>query len=431
MRNPITSTLATLGLAFFAASGFAACSAVPEESEEFIDENPMEDDYALGDFDRHTIITDGEMLDTNALTAAKVDAFLKKPYPHLSNEGSCLSRMTFGGKSAGTVIVETSKKYGLNPLFILTHLQKESSLIGNKSATCSTTKLNKAFGCGCPDYQACDPAYSGFVKQLDCAGKLTRSYLDDLKTKGATIANWKVGVGKKTLDQYVIKPSGQAAAALYTYTPWVGDKSYDGNAPPFGNYLFWKVWRGYAKTTGYNGPGAACDAVFADICSSPYRADIEWLAAEGITSGCDPVKKLYCPDGELSRGQMADFLARALNLPDGPDAFDDDDGTPFEASINAIAAAGITSGCSADGTKYCPDAALTRGETAAFLAKAFGFAQGPDAFVDDEASPYEESINAIAAAGISSGCNAAKKEFCPDLKVTRATTALFLHRAMK
>lgn len=433
MKTSIQSILAILGIACFAASGAAACSAVPDESgnEAIGDENPMEDDFALGDFDRHTIILDAEMLDTNTFSAAQVDAFLKKPYPHLSNEGSCLSRMTFSGKSAGTVIVDTSKKYGLNPLFILTHLQKESSLIGNKSATCSATKLNKAFGCGCPDNQACDPSYSGFEKQLDCAGKLTRRYIDDLNAKGYTIANWKVGVAKKTLDQYMITPAAQAAAVLYTYTPWVGDKSYAGNAPPFGNYLFWKVWRGYAKTLGYTGPAAGCDAVFTDICGSPYRADIEWLAAQGLTSGCDSIKKLYCPDADLTRGQMADFLARALQLPAGPDQFSDDDGSPFEASINAIAAAGITSGCSADGTQFCPDASLTRGEMAAFLTKAFNLPPGDDVFVDDDASPYQDAINSIAAAGITSGCDAAKQLFCPDMKVTRAHMATFLHRAMK
>ncbi|WP_170319745.1 S-layer homology domain-containing protein [Polyangium spumosum] len=410
----------------------AGCIAEPGDEGALDDENPMMEDFALGDFDRHAIIPDAEMLDPQAFTAAEVDAFLKKPYPHLHSSGSCLSRMTFGGKTAGTVIAETSVKYGLNPLFVLTHLQKESSLIGNTSATCPKSRLDKAFGCGCPDNAPCNPAYVGFDKQLDCAGKLTRGYLDDLAAGSTTIAGWKVGAGKKTLDGYTITPKGKAAAVLYTYTPWVGDKASGGNNPPFGNYLFWKVWGGYAKTLGYDGPGPVCDAVFVDVCGSTHRTAIEWLAEAGLTKGCDATKKLFCPDANVTRGQMADFLARALQLPPGPDKFTDDDGSIFEASINAVAAAGITSGCSADGTRFCPSDDITRGQMAAFLTKAFALpASSVDAFVDDETSQFEGAINALAAAGITSGCDVAKQLYCPDAKVTRAQMATFLYRSMQ
>jgi hypothetical protein len=418
------------GLLAIGATLGMGCAADSDDAE--LDENPMMADFAIGDFDRNQLMPDAEMLDADAFTAAEVDAFLKKPYPQLSNEGSCLSRMTFGGKSAGTAIVATSKKYGLNPLFIMTHLQKESSLIGNTAATCSASKLAKAFGCGCPDNAACDPAYSGFEKQLDCAGKLTRSYLDDLGAGKTTIAGWKVGSPKKTLDAYTVTPKGKAAAVLYTYTPWVGDVASGGNAPPFGNYLFWKVWGGYAKTIGYDGPGPVCDAVFVDVCGTVHRPDIEWVATKGITSGCDAQKKLYCPKSNVTRGQMADFLARALMLPAGPDAFTDDETSPFEASINAVAAAGITSGCNAAGTNFCPNDEITRGQMAVFLAKGFKLpAASANAFTDDETSPYQASINALAAAGVTSGCDAAKKLYCPDAKVTREQLATFLRRSME
>jgi hypothetical protein len=181
---------------------------------------------------------------------------------------------------------------------------------------------------------------------------------------------------------------------------------------------------GFAK-----GPSCACDAVFADICGSAFRNDIEWLAAEGLTNGCDPEGKLYCPDAAVSRGQMAAFLAGVLDLPDGPDAFVDDEGSPFEGAINAIAAAGITKGCSDDPAKYCPDEQVTRGQLAVFLAAAKDLPAGPDAFVDDEGSPFEDAINAIAAAGITSGCDAKQKLYCPDQVVSRGQTAAFLHAA--
>ncbi len=178
------------------------------------------------------------------------------------------------------------------------------------------------------------------------------------------------------------------------------------------------------------GATSECNATFKDICGSPYEADIEWLAAEGYTSGCDPVEQLYCPDADLTREQMAGFLAAALELPPGPDEFTDDESSPFEAAINAIAAAGITAGCDAAGTQFCPTGTVTRGQMATFLARAFHLPPGPDAFVDDDGSVHEDSINRIAAAGITAGCDAVNHLFCPDAKVSRGQVATFLHRAM-
>ena len=120
------------------------------------------------------------------------------------------------------------------------------------------------------------------------------------------------------------------------------------------------------------GASCACDAVFEDICGSAYRKDIEWLKARGLTNGCDAKGNLYCPDKTVSRGQMASFLSGAMGLPDGPDAFVDDDGSPYEEAINAIAKAGITTGCDAQKKLYCPDQAVSRGQMAAFLHVAFG-----------------------------------------------------------
>jgi hypothetical protein len=179
------------------------------------------------------------------------------------------------------------------------------------------------------------------------------------------------------------------------------------------------------------GQPAACAAVFKDICDSPYEADIEWLVAQGLTSGCDAAADLYCPTADVSRGQVAAMLAEGLDLPAGPDAFTDDDGSPFEAAINAVAAAGISGGCNAAGTQFCPDAPIKRGQLASFLSKAFNLPAGPDAFTDDNGSSHEAAINAVAAAGISSGCDAAKKLYCPLVAVSREEIASFLHRAFE
>lgn len=98
---------------------------------------------------------------------------------------------------------------------------------------------------------------------------------------------------------------------------------------------------------------------------------INALAEAGIAGGCDPVAKRFCPTANVTRAQMALFLDRAIEPPLPPtsiDFFDDDDGKTGEAAINRLAAAGITGGC---GTrKYCPTANVTRGQMAAFLRRA-------------------------------------------------------------
>jgi len=46
--------------------------------------------------------------------------------------------------------------------------------------------------------------------------------------------------------------------------------------------------------------------------SSPQFQFIEALYASGVTAGCGSGN--YCPDAPLTRGQMAVFLAKALGL---------------------------------------------------------------------------------------------------------------------
>ena len=54
---------------------------------------------------------------------------------------------------------------------------------------------------------------------------------------------------------------------------------------------------------------------FNDVpASHPFFQFIEALKASGITGGCQASPPLYCPDAPLTRGQMAVFLAKGLGL---------------------------------------------------------------------------------------------------------------------
>jgi hypothetical protein len=174
---------------------------------------------------------------------------------------------------------------------------------------------------------------------------------------------------------------------------------------------------------------------FVDDDTSVHETDIERFAELGITLGCNPpVNDRYCPNDTVTRGQMAAFLNRALGLPaTTADHFVDDNGSTFEADINAIADAGITLGCNPPvNDRYCAGDTVTRGQMAAFLKRAFALpATTTDFFVDDNGSTFEADINAIADAGITLGCNPPVNDrYCPTQNVTRGQMASFMVRAI-
>ncbi len=166
-----------------------------------------------------------------------------------------------------------------------------------------------------------------------------------------------------------------------------------------------------------------------DARFSTFKGDIEWAYAEGITTGCSAER--FCPNDLVTRAQMASFLSRALGLTGTPpDAFVDDETSSHELDINRIAAAGLTTGCNAVQHLYCPNANVRRDEMASFLSRALELTGNPpNAFVDDNGNTHELNINRIAAAGITNGCNIPQQLYCPSQFVTRGQMAAFLHRA--
>jgi hypothetical protein len=175
---------------------------------------------------------------------------------------------------------------------------------------------------------------------------------------------------------------------------------------------------------------------FIDDDGNVHEGYIEAIAAEGITRGCNPPDNdRYCPADPVSRGEMAAFLTRALGLSgSAADEFVDDDDSVFENDINALAAAGITRGCNPpDNDRFCPDGNVTRGQMAAFLVRAMGYTDPGegDLFTDDDDSVFENDIDRLGTAGVTRGCNPPDNDrFCPDDLVLRDQMASFLGRAL-
>jgi hypothetical protein len=183
--------------------------------------------------------------------------------------------------------------------------------------------------------------------------------------------------------------------------------------------------------------GVGLSGRFTDDDTSVHERDIEAIAGTDVTRGCNPPANThFCPTQIVNRGQMAAFLHRGLVTELTPTLeveFADDEGSEFEADIEWLAAVGVTKGCNPPAnTRYCPTRAVTRGEMAAFLVRALGLTdRGSVDFVDDDDSVFEADIERLAAAGITLGCNPPDNtRFCPTRNLTRGEMASLLARAL-
>lgn len=175
---------------------------------------------------------------------------------------------------------------------------------------------------------------------------------------------------------------------------------------------------------------------FCDDDGLVFEPDIEWMVVGSLTSGCDAANARFCPEAEVTRGEMAAFMHRGfrdtVEVAYDPAAFDDTGESLFVDDIAWLSATGVTRGCGP--ASFCPEDAVTRGQLAAFLVRALGLTDAGegDLFVDDDYSAFAGDIDRLATAGITSGCNQPIGDrFCPEDLVTRGQMAAFLHRALR
>jgi subtilisin family serine protease len=121
------------------------------------------------------------------------------------------------------------------------------------------------------------------------------------------------------------------------------------------------MWRSKGR------PAPTTTAAFEDVVAdATYGTAVDWLAEQEITLGCTATS--YCPDGTVTRAEMAAFLWRLQDSPEGsaPAGFDDVPEDAFYGdAVDWLLAAGITTGCTT--SSYCPQGAVTRAEIFTFL----------------------------------------------------------------
>ncbi len=207
-------------------------------------------------FNKNDIISDWEMEDYTSMTLKRIKAFLQAQGGALSNY---ITTDTDGqAKSAAEIIYNAAQQYRLSPKFIITHVQKESSLVTNGSSTSSLLDWAMGFGV-CDGCSKDDPRvikYKGFAKQIYAAAdRIRNGYLADLESKNSTISGWGVGRSKTTSDGIAVTPANKATAVLYTYTPWVG--YYGGRSNVGGNSLFYDIWQRWFASSSLLYPSGA------------------------------------------------------------------------------------------------------------------------------------------------------------------------------
>lgn len=141
---------------------------------------------------------------------------------------------------------------------------------------------------------------------------------------------------------------------------------------------------------------------FSDLPGDPPEEDvfleaIGQLDQAGIIDGL--LDGTYNPNGNVTRGQMAKFIANAIEfltgeeLADGDDAFTDDDTSVFEMFINELFEAGVVVG--RPNGDYEPLEFVSRRQMASFLIRALAvlFNDGDiEALPGDGGEPDEDSI---------------------------------------
>jgi S-layer homology domain len=211
---------------------------------------------------------------------------------------------------------------------------------------------------------------------------------------------------------------------------------------PFTGYLY-VVTGGESEmlSMGKQLAGGGTPQGFADVPSGYWAEDaIYKIYDAGITTGCSQDPLQYCPEDPVSRSQMAIFLGRAehgssYTPPSATGIFEDVPVSYWAAGwIEQFYNDGITSGCSTNPLKYCPDDSVTRAQMAIFLLRAkHGSSYTPPAatgiFDDVPTSSWvADWVEQLYNEGITTGCGANPLSYCPEDTVTRAQMAVFIVR---
>lgn len=169
--------------------------------------------------DPNNLISNGEFIAWQTWDADGIQSFLN------TKGGTRLRTFREGGLTAAQIIANAARMYGINPVVILSTIQKEESLV--ESNTNFDYRVRWAMGYGvCDGCDSNDPAlqhYAGFTNQVYSG---TWQLKINYTVWAANGSDWNVG---KTMmiDGQAVRFSNHATSALYRYTPHLsGNESF-------------------------------------------------------------------------------------------------------------------------------------------------------------------------------------------------------------
>lgn len=184
---------------------------------------------------------------------------------------------------------------------------------------------------------------------------------------------------------------------------------------------------------------------FVDVSGGPHGSNIRCLADLGLVQGIDGT--YYQPRGNVTRAQMASFIARFMehclgtDLPLGSQRFPDLAGAHVHSrNIHKLYTIGVTDGITAaSGGRFVPLQPVTRAQVASFISRALSYIDNGEARPEhqpprtssypfpDDSFVHTRNVSALTAVGIIEGFP--DGTFGPAQPLSRAQMASIIARA--
>lgn len=209
-------------------------------------------------FDPNFIIGDADILNSGAMSYEDVVNFLAEKNSFLSTYSTknadgkiqTAAQIIYNAAAnnydcSGANLSDTPSKLerqlkckpiSLNPKFLIVLLQKEQSLIEDR--TPRQSQLDWATGYGCPDGGGCNDRWKGFGKQVNSAALQFIEYMNAphrYTYKPGNLYKFTNSHMPEDKRSNLVRPANRATAALYNYTPHVYN----------GNFNFFNIWNRY------------------------------------------------------------------------------------------------------------------------------------------------------------------------------------------
>jgi hypothetical protein len=173
-----------------------------------------EDDFrrpAEWAFNGNAVLSDEELTADRGRSAPEIAAFLRAtPYGYPSFLGTYRSNRV----DAAQAIAAAAKTHRISGVVLVALVQLEAQLVSERHYPNPSARVELTFRCGCQG-ERCDPDMAGFDRQIDCAARRLREAFDAAAEGERTSKGWAVGTRKVTEDDYEVKPSNAATAAIY------------------------------------------------------------------------------------------------------------------------------------------------------------------------------------------------------------------------